>query len=381
MDRQILLSPKYITERVNVIRDRQPQEIVVTGKVTDKDGNRLPGVNIIIKGTLSGTITNANGDYTLEVDDPEAVLVFTFIGMFTQEIKVGDQTEINMVMTQDVIGLEEVIAIGYGVQKKTNLTGSISVVETDAIVNRPITDATQILQGVSGLYINQAGGEPGSDDATIRIRGVGTMGSSSKLDPLVLVDGVEYSMNAVNPNDIQSISVLKDAASTSIYGSRAANGVILITTKRGIPGKFSIEYNNYVGFQEATYLPDPVDNSVDFLEAYNTAMVNGSKPSYYPDALIDEFRNNPTSDIYPNTNWMDLMFSRALIHEHNLRASGGSKELTYNFSIGYLNQDGILMGTASEKYTANLRISAQLKVLLWEPFGRMIKISQVLVRQ
>ena len=345
-----------------LVSESEAQQNLVKGTITDAStGDPMAGVNITVKSTLLGTLTDSNGQFTLSVPDPDnSILVISFIGYTTKEVPVAGKSIIDVVLETDVKGLDEVVVIGYGTQKKVNLTGSISTIDVEKLDNRPITNVSQAVQGLSGLYVNQAGGQPGSDAATIRIRGIGTIGGASKLDPLVIVDGVEYSLSAVNPNDIESISVLKDAASTAIYGSRAANGVILITTKRGIVGQSSIEYNNYFGFQEATYLPDPVDNSADFLEAYNTAMVNGSRPKYYSDELISEFRNNPTSDIYPNTNWMDLLFSRALIHEHNLRFSGGTEKIIYNLSLGYLNQDGILMGTASEKYSTNLRISVQL---------------------
>src|SRR5690606_10622785 len=199
------------------------------------------------------------------------------------------------------------------------------------------------------------------DEATIRIRGVGTIGGAGKLEPLVLVDGVEYPLQDINPNDIESISVLKDAASASIYGSRAANGVILITTKQGKSEKLEINYSNYIGFQEATYLPDPVDNSADFMELYNRAQINQGSSPLYPQDLINEFRNNPTSLLYPNTNWMDLLFGKAFMQEHNLRFSGGSDKTQYNLSAGYLDQDGVLIEmSGAKRYTVNLRLNSQL---------------------
>src|SRR5690554_1152867 len=283
--------------------------------------------------------------------------------MRSQEVVVGNQTSINASLQDETIGLEEVVAIGYGVQKRVNLTGSVAVIEAKTLENRPITNSSQALQGVKGVYVNQAGGAmPGSDDATIRIRGVGTIGGASKLNPLILVDGVERSFDAINPNDIESISVLKDAASTAIYGSRAANGVILITTKMGEADQLNVEYNGYAGFQEATFLPDPVENSADFMEWYNKAQVNQGTAPYYSEELINEFRNNPTSIIHPNTNWMDIMFGKAPIQEHNIRVSGGSQKSRYNFSGGYMDQDGILQKglSGAKRYTMNLRINSQV---------------------
>jgi TonB-linked SusC/RagA family outer membrane protein len=360
-DRKILLTTEPIGSLESGETNVELQQTEVTGTITDSStGEPMPGVNVTVKGTTVGLLTDISGKYAITAPEPNSVIVFSFIGYNSQEISIAGQRVINVKLVQSIEALDEVVVIGYGTQKKVNLTGSISTLDIEKLNDRPITNVSQAVQGLSGLYVNQAGAEPGADEATIRIRGIGTIGGASKLDPLVIVDGVEFSLSGVNPNDIESISVLKDAASTSIYGSRAANGVILITTKKGRTGKSLIEYSNYFGFQEATYLPDPVDNSVDFLEAYNTAMVNGSRPKYYSDALIDEFRNNPTSDIYPNTNWMDLMFSRGFIQDHNFRISGGTEIIKYNLSIGYLNQNGILMGTSSEKYSTNLRISAQL---------------------
>ena len=178
--------------------------------------------------------------------------------------------------------------------------------------------------------MNQTGGNPGKDEATIRIRGIGTIGGGSKLSPLVIVDGVESSLRDINPNDIESISVLKDAASTAIYGSRAANGVILITTKLEKQERTVIDYSGYVGVQSATILPDPVDDSATFMEWYNKAMINQGGVAYYSDDLINEFKNNPTSLIHPNTNWMEVMFGSALIHEHNIRFSGGTEKTKFN---------------------------------------------------
>src|SRR5690606_2762078 len=185
--------------------------------------------------------------------------------------------------------------------------------------------SSQALQGLNGIYVNQAGSQPGDDGATIRIRGIGTLGNNN---PLVLVDGVEYSLRDVNPNDIETISVLKDAASAAIYGNRAANGVILITTKSGEKSeRMNIEFNTYYGWQEATYLPDMVTNSVDFMMARNEAAFNEGHAVVYSDEVIESFRNGTDPDLYPNTDWYDILFSVAPIQDHNLRLSGGSDQI------------------------------------------------------
>ena len=336
------------------------EDIEVKGTVVDAGSMPIPGVAVTISGTYKGVVTDVDGKYEISVPEG-STLTFSFMGFETKSITVGNQTVIDVTLEESVSSMDEVVVVGYGTQKKVNVTGAISVVDSKTIENRPITNASQALQGAQGVYVNQAGGQPGADDATIRIRGMGSIGGAGKLNPLVLVDGVEFPLRDVNPNDIESISVLKDAASTAIYGSRAANGVILITTKMGNKDSNSFDYSGYAGVQKATYLPDPVENSADFMEGYNRAMINQGSSPIYSQELIDEFRNNPTSLIYPNTNWMDVMFGTAWMQEHNLRFSGGTSRTKYNLSAGYLDQDGVLKGmTGSKKYTANIKVNTQV---------------------
>ena len=334
----------------------QQQKKQISGTVVDEAGIPIIGANIIEVGTTNGSITDTDGNFTLNVEDG-AIIRISYIGYLEQDIRIGNQNNFKITLREDTQALEELVVVGYGIQKKVNLTGSIAVIDSESLENRSFTNASQALQGVKGLYVNQAGGRPGADGATIRIRGVGTIGGSGKLNPLVLVDGIETTLMDVNPNDIESISILKDAASASIYGSRAANGVILITTKVGKTDKPVINYNGYIGMQSSTILPDPVDDSATFMEWYNKAMVNQGGIPYYSNELIQEFRNNPTSLLYPNTNWMDVLFGNAFIHEHNLRLSGGTNTSKYNFSTSFMDQDGVLKGmTGAKKYSLNLRI-------------------------
>lgn len=359
-DRQIVLTTA--TPEMEVSQ----QQKSVSGKVTDSSGASLPGVSVVVKGTTKGTITDADGNYSLTNVPENATLQFSFVGMRVQEIPVAGETSVNVVMEEETIGLEEVVAVGYGVQKKVNLTGAISTVNLEKIENRPITNASQALQGVSGLYVNQAGGQPGKDGATLRIRGQGTLNDNN---PLVLVDGIEYSLADVNPGDIESISVLKDAASASIYGNRAANGVVLITTKKGKEGVSRIEYSNYVGVQQATYLPDVITDPVRFMELRDQAQRNAGRATVdYGEAVIEEYRQGMLTDpyTYPNNDWLNIMFSDALIQEHNLRFSGGKDKINYTLSIGYLDQEGVLMGTSSNKYSfrsnVNFQVSDKIKI-------------------
>jgi len=329
------------------------QQLIVKGKVTDATGAPLPGVTVLVKGTTLGTLTNESGEYTINNAPQDGTLVLSFIGLSTQEIPINNRSAIDVVLTEVAIGLEEVVVVGYGTQKKVNLTGSVTGVNSDFIASRPLTNSTQALQGLSGLYINQAGGQPGADDAVIRIRGIGTLNSNN---PLVLVDGVEYNLKDVNPNDVESISVLKDAASASIYGNRAANGVILVTTKTGKREKLKVELNSYYGWQKATYLPDMVTSSVDYMTARNTAAVNEGQPKPYTDAQIDEYRSGTDPATYSNTDWYEAMFSVAPIQDHNLRLSGGTENVIYSMSVGYLNQQGVLLATDAKKYSINSNV-------------------------
>ncbi len=347
------------------------QTKVVTGTVVSSlDGTVLPGVNVIVKGTTEGTTTDFDGNFTLDVSS-ENTLLFSYMGFKSQEILVGSQTSFSISLEEDASQLDEVIIVGYGTQKKANLTGSLSTVKTDDIKDRPITQASQMLSGqAAGVSVLQQSGKPGGDAATIRIRGVGTLGNSS---PLVLVDGVISSLDAVNPADIESMTVLKDAASASIYGSRAANGVILVTTKQGKVGKLRVDYDVYAGVQEATRLPDYVTNSVEFMELKNLAIHNEDPTAspFFSQAQIDEYRTGTDPYIYPNTNWNDVMYRTAFIQSHNLRVSGGSEKTKYSFSGGYLDQEGVLLGTSAEQYNVRMNLNSQVS----EKFDFSVNIS------
>ncbi|MDR2921540.1 MAG: TonB-dependent receptor [Tannerella sp.] len=335
------------------------QRKTVTGTVIDEYNEPVIGANVLEKGTVNGTVTDINGHFTLEVQG-NALLVISYIGYAEKTVSVGNNTVFNVSLLEDAKLLEEVVVVGYGTQKKVNLTGAISAINAAILENRPITNATQALQGVQGIYVNQAGGQPGNDKATIRIRGQGTLNNN---DPLILVDGIEFPLEAINPNDIEHISVLKDAASAAIYGSRAANGVILIKTKMGRKGKFTVDYNNYFGFQQATYLPDFVYDPIVFMEMRNQVQINGGEPTVdYSDELIEEYRQGMKTNpiLYPQNNWLDIMYNDAFIMEHNMRFSGGDEKYSYSVSLGYGEQDGVLRGTDSEKYTLAINTSAQM---------------------
>lgn len=322
-------------------------------------GEPIIGANVVVKGTTNGTITDIDGNFSLEVPD-NAILVVSYIGYTDRTVEVGNSSKVMVSLSEDTQKLDEVVVVGYGTQKKVNLTGAISSLDAETLENRPITNSTQALQGTQGVYVNQAGAQPGADGATIRIRGQGTLNDNN---PLILVDGIEFPLEAVNPNDIESISVLKDAASSAIYGSRAANGVVLVKTKGGKKGKFTIDYNNYFGVQQATYLPDFVYDPIVFMEMRNQAQRNEGKLTVdYSDELIEEYRQGMKTDpiMYPQNNWLDIMYNNAFIMEHNMRFSGGDDKYTYSVSLGYGDQNGVLRGTDSNKYTLAVNTTAQV---------------------
>lgn len=332
-----------------------PPPVEIHGKVVNQQGEPLQNVSVLIAGTKIGTTTDNNGFFRLTApDNKNIVLEVSSVGFQKKRVNVGRQTEINIVLEIEAAGLSDVVVVGYGTQQKKNLTGAVGTIKSDFIENRPITNVSQALQGgVSGVFVNQNSGQPGNDDAQILIRGIGTLNNSN---PLILVDGVEAPINNVDPNDIASISVLKDAASASIYGSRAANGVVLITTKRGkMNQKSSIAYSGYFGSSEATHLPKMVNNSGQFMELYNEARVNSGYSTAFTDAEISDYKQNG-----PNTNWLNEVFRKGTIQEHHVSISGGGAKTTYLLSAGNLNQTGITPSTSFKRYNMRLNLDSRI---------------------
>ena len=355
LDQDIVISPK------KELNEQLSQQVLsVTGKVVDSQGEPLPGVTVVIKGTTQGTITDVDGNYSISNVPNDATLVYSFVGMKSQEIMIAGKSTINAVLEEETIGIEEVVAIGYGTQKKVNLTGAVSAVSGEDLVKRPVTNAETMLQGMMpGVQIIQNSGEPGNEDVSIRIRGTGTF-SDAGSDPLVLVDGVQGSLSDLNPNNIESISVLKDAASASIYGSRAANGVILVTTKTGKEGKVVMSYSGNYGIAAPTKLFDLITNSAEYMELYNEARLNSGLTADYTDEMISAYRNATDREQYPNTDWLDLLFNPAPTQTHNLSFSGGKNGTTFNVSLGYVDQEGVMKGFDYKKYNARVNLSSQV---------------------
>jgi TonB-linked SusC/RagA family outer membrane protein len=350
----------------------QQQGRKISGKISDNQGLPLPGASVIVKGTTIGVVSDMEGAFTIAVPSEAKVLTISFIGMKNQEITLGTKTNFSISMESNVIDLEEVVAIGYGTQKKANLTGSVSSVVGSEIAKRPVPNVQNLLQGkASGLQITQSGGTPGSDGGTIRIRGLGTF-SSTGSNPLVLIDGVEGNMTYLDPNNIEDISVLKDAASAAIYGARAANGVVLITTKRGKAGDVSVEYHGTFEAQDPTRLPDLLYNSADYMQYWNEANLRAGMVAYFPQAEIDAYRNNPNDPIkYPNYNWVDHLYKTAFVQNHHLSVAGGNDKTTFSLSLGYLDQEGIVPLFDFKKY--NLQFNVDTKVNNWLKVGGNIQ--------
>lgn len=332
----------------------------ITGKVTAGNGRPLPGVKVMLKGTDVSTATNEEGLFRIRTMTDSDVLVFSALGLLNHEEAAGNRTSISVVMQEGVQDLEEVVVVGYGTQKKVNLTGAVSVVAGDRLAERQVASASAALQGMApGVMVTQQSGLPGSDAATVRIRGISSMFAGK--DPLVLIDQVEMNMNAIDPNNIASISILKDAAAASIYGSRAANGVILITTKRGVDAGTRISYNTYTGVQRATNLPDKV-SGVEHMELYDLGLQNVDRAPVFTDAIAAYHQSGPDNFTRFNTDWKGLMLTNdGLMTNHNLNVAAGAGRVKVYASGSYLKQNGLTANTTLDRF--DLRLNSDVQVL------------------
>jgi len=341
------------------------QQRSIEGVVTDDGDTPLPGVNVLVKGTTTGTVTDVEGNYKITVSENAQTLVFSYVGYQSEEVAIGNQNTISVQLLPDLEALEEIVVVGYGTQKKENLTGSVESLDGGDIAMQPVTQTSQALAGkMAGVTVVQNSGQPGNDAASIRIRGLGTLDldGTGKNDPLVLIDGVPGNMNGVEPKDIQDISVLKDAASASIYGSRAANGVILITTKRGKSGEFKVNYSGYGGWQQPTNFPNYLDG-YGYMTNYNLARQNLGQDPLYSQEYIDDWQANHETDPdhYPNTDWVDEVFTEnGFQQNHHLTMTGGNEKVRVLGSLSYLDQNGNIPGFNFERYQA--RINTDLLV-------------------
>lgn len=388
------------------------QSVTVKGTITDETGELLPGATVVVKGTTNGAITNMDGNYTVANIPEDATLVFSFVGMLTQEVLVGNQTLINVIMQIDAFGIEEVVAVGYGTQKKINLTGAVTTVPIEELSARPVTNTIQAFQGlVAGLNITQSGSTGGQLDnnPSINIRGVTTIGSGSKGDALILIDGVEGDLNTINVEDIDNVSILKDASSSAIYGSRAAFGVILVTTKKGKAGKFQVNFNTDFMWNSPISLPE-MANSYDYTTAINDARFNAGQTAFFNEERIQRIKDYMSGKITtvgiedPNKPgyWEEMYYqgnsnydiykhvykNNAPSQQYSINLSGGNEHVTYYLSGNYLNQEGLLKLGSDEKNVYgpeagkdgikkyNLNSNINIKLAKWASLRYMGKFSR-----
>lgn len=358
----LCISPQFAVAdglKQDAVTIMQQQNLKVSGVVTDEAGEPLIGVSVLVRGTTLGNITDLNGRFSLDVPEG-SILEISYIGYKTQSIK-AQREPMNIVLKEDAQKLDEVVVVGFGTQKKVNLTGSVSAVTGDDISKRPVANAAILLQGqIPGLRVNQGLGQPGGEGTSFRIRGQGTF-SSAGSDPLILINGVPGSMTNLDPSVIESVSVLKDAASAAIYGARAANGVILVTTKQGAVGdKVHISYHGNVGLHTPTKLYDRVTNSVEYMELANLAWKNSGTGKQYTQDQINLYRNNVGDPQYPNFDWQDYMFRTAVVQTHNLSMAGSTEKTTYNVALNFVDQPGTMRGFKYRKYNATIDLTARI---------------------
>lgn len=348
----------------------QQAKQTIKGVVQDAFGP-IAGANVVEKGTTNGTITDMDGNFTLDVA-PNSILVITFIGYKEQQVPVNNQKTFNIKLAEDSQALDEVVVVGYGTQKKVNMSGSVTSVNVSEMAeSRPLTNISTALAGTApGVQITSSNNLPSNNgDADIKVRGQGTLNNSS---PLVIIDGVEGTLNSVSPQDVETVSVLKDAASSAIYGSRAANGVILITTKQGKSGKMKLDYTGYVSFQTLDQPYEVVSDYANYMEYLNEGMANSNKPKPFSENVINLWREKskdpnglneygmPNYLAYPNNSIFDV-YETGVSHQHNISASGGSEKITYYTSFNYLNNPGILENCGFERFSLRANVDSQVK--------------------
>lgn len=367
-------SPELSRNAPASVEAAQQQKKKVTGTVTDEKGETIIGANVIVKGSTIGVITDIDGNFAIEVP-ANGVLQISYIGYLTQEIKIVGKTSFTIQLKEDSKTLDEVVVVGYGTQKKVNLTGSVSAVDVEKMADsRPINNLSNALAGMAaGVRISSGKNAPGDDGATIQVRGQGTLNNSS---PLVIIDGVEGSLGSISPSDVESISVLKDAASAAIYGSRAANGVILITTKKGKDGQVRFDYNGYLSIERPTKMIEPVSDYATYMELMNEAYRNSGKGVVYKDAdkngtpdASELWRQHPNESLlYPNTNAYDVLFGNTVIaQQHSISASGGSEKVNHYTSFSYLSNPGVIENTDYQR--SSLRSNIDVKINKWFSVG------------
>ena len=330
--------------------------ISVKGRVVDADGLPVIGAGVTLKGTTTGVAADVDGGFTLLVPGETAVLEVSALGYVTEEVKVGKQRNFTVVLRDDTQSIEATVVVAYGTQTKATVTGALTSIDNKALIKAPVADVTNVLAGqMPGVSTVQETGQPGEDYAKIYIRGAGSL-SDSNASPLILVDGVERPLNTVDPNEIESLSILKDAASTAVFGVRGANGVIIVTTKRGDTGKPRISVSSITGAQvPMSYITQ--SSSYDFARYYNVYQWNDGKTDpglYFTPEAIEAYRTGSDPVMFPNTQWHELMFRKAFVQtKNNINISGGSDKVRYFVSMGYMFQNGLLKQIPDVPYDNN----------------------------
>lgn len=401
ISKQTNLKFKRVNENIHVYHREGAEELVeekrlgqfqgfkVSGKVVDEDGQALPGATIIEKGTNTGTVSDIEGNFSLTISDSDAVLAVSFVGYESLDVNVNGQSTVSVTLRLDISALEEVVVVGYGTQAKRDITGAISSIKTADIQRAVTTTADEFLQGrVAGVVVDQSSNAPGGG-INIRIRGTNSFGTGN--EPLFIVDGIPINnsglrgdlksqsfftggdtqnpafnpLSTINPQDIESIEVLKDASATAVYGSRGSNGVVIITTKKGTAGKPSLEFSASVGVQEADLLPELL-NAREWMELNNDARTNaGLTPVYTTDDL-----NNPAYD----TDWQDELYRTAVVENYQLSARGGDENTLYAFSVGYFDQEGVIEGMDLQRVSG--RLNLEQKANKWLTVGTSTSLSR-----
>ncbi|MDO9154320.1 MAG: TonB-dependent receptor, partial [Paludibacter sp.] len=333
-------------------------QVNIRGRVIDSNNESLMGVTVAIKTANTGTITDTNGNFSLTVPNQKSVLIFSFVGYKKQEITVGNNTQFTVKMVEDTELLEEVVVVGYGTQKKVSVTGSISQISGSEMLKSPTSNLSQMLGGrITGLVTRQSSGVPGSDDAAMIIRGIATTSGASA--PAIIVDGVQRSFNQLDPNEIESISVLKDAAAAAVYGIQGANGVILVTTKKGSESKSKISYSGSIAMNENTNFPTFMDGP-QYAYYWNKALEMDGKSAVFTKDMVDKMINGDADGVYGNTNWVDQIFQTGYTQHHNISASGGTKDIKYYLMVGHYNQKGNIKNFDFSRFNVRANIEANV---------------------
>ena len=350
------VSPSQAKAIANSLQSQQNNgKFKITGNVADNNGEPIIGASVVVNGTKNGTVTDIDGNFTLVSNSETPTLNISYVGFDTQNIKVRPGQTVKVTLKENAQSLEELVVVGYGSQKKVNVIGSIATVDSKSLEARSASDVSNMLTGqMSGVTITQTSGNPGQDGGTIRVRGVGSFGATPS--PLVLVDGMPGSLSDITPDEIENISVLKDASSAAIYGSRAANGVVLVTTKRGKEGRTKVSYNGSVGFSKAAELPE-MAHSYEYAKFYNIA---AGTETYKPED-IQKYKDGSDPDNYADENYLDKLFGgHSFLTKHTLNVNGGNDRVQYMATVGYLHHDGLLENNYYNKYNARLNLNAKI---------------------